>query len=163
MTFALTSPDIAEGQKMSQPFLNDQWGVGGENRSPELRWSGAPEGTKSFAVTCYDPDAPTGSGFWHWLVIDLPASATGLPRGVSKDGVGLPGGARQTRTDAGAPGYIGPAPPPGLGDHRYVFTVHALGVEKLADVGPDPMPAMVGFNMHFATLGTATLTGVFGR
>jgi Raf kinase inhibitor-like YbhB/YbcL family protein len=159
MTFSLSSPDIADGQPVPMAHVNDK--AGGGNRSPALVWSGAPEGTKAFAVTCYDPDAPTGSGWWHWTVFDLPASTTNLSAGIGPDGAGLPAGAGQGRTDFGAAGYGGPAPPPGDVPHRYIFTVHALS--KLLGLDDQASGAMVGFNIHFASLGSASLTALYGR
>jgi Raf kinase inhibitor-like YbhB/YbcL family protein len=127
-----------------------------------LSWREAPEGTKSFAITCFDPDAPTGSGFWHWVVFDLPASTTELPRGAgSGDKVGLPAGAIHARNDAGGLEYIGMAPPEGHGDHRYVFAVHALDVESL-DVNDEITPAIAGFNLRFHTIARAVMIPVFG-
>ena len=123
--------------------------------------SGAPDGTRSFALTCYDPDAPTGSGFWHWVVVNIPASVSELPLDAGNPrGSGLPSGALQTRTDFGAPGYGGPCSPPGHGPHRYHFTVFAVGVEQLP-VTADTSAAVVGFQLHFNTLGSATLMGLF--
>jgi Raf kinase inhibitor-like YbhB/YbcL family protein len=161
MAFTLQSPDIANAQRIAQPFLKDGWGQSGEDKSPALTWTDPPEGTKSFVVTCYDPDAPTGSGFWHWVVFNIPGDATGLPQGIGKDGSGLPAGAVQSRTDFGDPGYGGPAPPQGHGDHRYIFTVHALKVDKL-DLTPETSAAVVGFNCHFQALATASITPVYG-
>ena len=162
MSLVLTSTDVAEQQMLARTFVHSAMGAGGENLSPGLSWSGAPQGTKSFALTLYDPDAPTGSGWWHWVVYDIPASATGLPRGAGSAGGALPAGAKQGRTDFGTAGYGGAAPPPGHGPHRYIFTLHALNVEKL-DVPADATAAYVGFMIHFARLGEAKLTAKYER
>ena len=162
MALVLTSTDVAEQQTLARTFVHSAMGAGGENLSPGLSWSGAPQGTKSFALTLYDPDAPTGSGWWHWVVYDIPASATGLPRGAGSAGGALPAGAKQGRTDFGTAGYGGAAPPPGHGPHRYIFTLHALNVEKL-DVPADATAAYVGFMIHFARLGEAKLTAKYER
>ena len=159
MAFVLTSADIAEGETV--PMLHVHQMADGQNRSPALAWSGAPEGTKAFAITAYDPDAPIGSGWWNWTVFDLPADTTGLPAGVTADGAGLPTDAGQGRTDFGSVGYGGPAPPPGDKPHRYIFTVHALS--KPLGLDGQASGAMVGFNIHFATLGSASLTALYGR
>ena len=138
-------------------------GAGGEDVSPELSWSGFPEATRSFAVTVYDPDAPTGSGFWHWAVCNIPESVTALPRGAgAPDGGDLPSSAVTLRNDAGVRGYMGAAPPEGHGPHRYVFTVHTVDVESL-DVGPDATPAILGFNLAFHSLARAVLVATHQR
>jgi Raf kinase inhibitor-like YbhB/YbcL family protein len=156
-SFEVTSKDVKDGEKMPNPQVSGILGAGGEDVSPQLAWSGFPEGTKSFAVTMYDPDAPTASGFWHWAVTGIPANVTSLPRGAGDDtGSGLPEGAFQLKGDAGQARYIGAAPPSGHGKHRYFIVVHAIDIESL-DVGPDAAPAILGFNLFFHTLGRATL------
>ena len=150
MTFTLTSKDFSEGD-----ILPDAQVQAKGNRSPHLAWSGAPEGTKSFAVTCYDPDAPTGSGFWHWTVANIPADVSEIATGGP-----VPSGAVEGRTDYGPAGFGGAAPPAGHGPHRYIFTVFAVDVEKL-DVTPDNSGAVFGFNLFFHTLGKATLTATY--
>ena len=151
--FTLESDDVADGRQLDKTFVND--GVGGSNQSPHLRWSGFPTETKGFVVTCYDPDAPTQSGFWHWVVVNLPATTTELPRGAGSGG-SLPGAAFHVRNDVGTKAYTGAAPPQGDRDHRYVFAVHAIDVEKL-DVDDSASPAVVGFNLAFHTLARAAL------
>ncbi|WP_433855710.1 YbhB/YbcL family Raf kinase inhibitor-like protein [Streptomyces kronopolitis] len=151
-SFTVLSEEMEEGGALraEQVFAEG-------NRSPQLRWEGAPTGTKSYAVTCYDPDAPTGSGFWHWTLFDIPASVTELPAGAgSGEMKGLPEGAVHVRNDYGTRDFGGAAPPPGDGPHRYVFTVYAVDQEKL---GPDAdaSPAVVGFNLRFHTIGRAQL------
>ena len=150
MVFAVTSSDFRDGHALPDAQVH-----AAGNRSPQLAWSGAPEGTKSYAVTCYDPDAPTGSGFWHWTVANIPSEVTGLPAGGP-----VPAGAVEVRTDFGAPGFGGAAPPPGHGPHRYIFTVFAVDVEKL-DVTPENSGAVFGFNLHFHTLAKASITGIY--
>ena len=151
----------APGGKIADEQVFNGWDCTGKNVSPALAWSGAPKGTKSFAVSVYDPDAPTGSGFWHWWVANLPADATGLPKGVDAAGTGLPAGAVQVRNDFSATGYGGPCPPKGK-PHHYQITVYALDVDKL-DVDKDASPAGVGSNVRAHTLAKATLTGLYGR
>src|SRR5687768_17498453 len=145
--FTVTSTDCADGGPLPMPHVSGVMGAGGEDRSPQLSWSGFPEGTKSFAVTVYDPDAPTGSGFWHWAVANLPATVTELPEGVG-DGShsGFPGVAMTLSNDAGLKRFIGAAPPPGHGPHRYFIAVHAVDVEKL-DLPEGSTPAYLGFNL----------------
>ncbi len=165
MAMSLSSTSFADGDYLAADHvLSEVYGFGcaGGNTSPHLAWSGAPEGTQSFAVTCYDPDAPTGSGFWHWLVVDIPADVTELVLGAGGPEGELPAGALQTRTDFGAPGYGGPCPPEGDHPHRYLFTVFAVSQEKLG-VDADTMPAVVGFMLNFNTLDKATLMGLYKR
>jgi Raf kinase inhibitor-like YbhB/YbcL family protein len=156
-SFTVTSSDCTDGETLPMPHVSGVMGAGGEDRSPHLSWSGFPEGTKSFAVTVYDPDAPTASGFWHWAVANLPASVTELPSGAGdKDSRQLPGGAIQLRNDGGFAGYVGAAPPSGHGPHRYFVVVHAVDTDKL-EVDADTTPAVLGFNLFFHTLARATL------
>jgi Raf kinase inhibitor-like YbhB/YbcL family protein len=148
--FTVTSTDVTDGQPLDE--LHAHPSLGGKNLSPQLSWSDFPDETRSFVVTCFDPDAPTGSGFWHWVVVNLPASVTELPRGVDE----LPGEAFHVRNDYGDRNFGGSAPPPGDHVHRYVFAVHAIDVDKL-EVGPDATPAYVGFNLTFHTLARAVI------
>ena len=160
-SLSVTSDDVADGQTFPDTCLADIMGMTGDNQSPHLRWDGAPSEAQSFAVTCHDPDAPTGSGFWHWVVFNIPADVNELPRGAAS-GAGLPKGAKQVRNDAGQPGYLGPAPPPGHGEHRYVFTVHAVKVPEL-DVDESATPAFVGFNLTFNTVARGSVIPVYER
>lgn len=149
----VTSTDVVDGEPLPSAQMSGAMGVkGGGDVSPQLSWSGAPEGTKSYAVTMYDPDAPTQAGFWHWAVVDIPASVTELPTGVGeRHAKHLPAGAFQLRNDSGKPGFVGAAPPVGHGKHRYFITVHALDVESL-EIPEDSTPAYLGFNMFSHTL-----------
>jgi Raf kinase inhibitor-like YbhB/YbcL family protein len=144
-SFSLTSNSITDGQPLATPQISGILGAGGEDVSPQLSWSGFPEETRSFAVTVYDPDAPTLSGFWHWAVANLPADATELPEDAGSGGE-LPGDAVQLVNDAGMRRYVGAAPPPGHGAHRYYVAVHAVDVDKL-DLTEDASPAFLGFNL----------------
>ena len=156
-SFAVSSTDCVDGQTLAMPHVSGVMGAGGEDRSPQLSWSGFPEGTRSFAVTVYDPDAPTASGFWHWAVANIPASVTELAAGAGdKDAPQLPDDALQLRNAGGFAGYVGAAPPSGHGAHRYFVVVHAVDTEKL-DVTPDTTPAVLGFNLFFHTLARATM------
>lgn len=156
-SFSLTSPDIANGQTLAKAQVSGIFGAGGEDVSPELAWSGFPEGTKSFAVTVFDPDAPTASGFWHWAVYNLPKSTTSLPRNAGDPKAQLlPNGAVTLHNDGGSARYVGAAPPAGHGPHRYFFVVHALSVEKL-DLPENASPALLGFNLFGCTLGRAMI------
>lgn len=158
-SFTVTSTDVAEGQTLPNPQVSGIMGAGGEDVSPQLSWSGFPEGTQSFAVTCFDPDAPTASGFWHWAVANIPAGVTELASGAG-DGSGLPEGAVTLRNDAGSHRYIGAGPPPGHGPHRYMFAVHAVDVPRL-EVDGSASPAFLGFNLFSHTLARAIITPVY--
>jgi Raf kinase inhibitor-like YbhB/YbcL family protein len=162
-SFTVTSDDVAHGVQMTDRQVYNSFGMSGENVSPQLSWSGFPEETKGFAVTCYDPDAPTGSGFWHWLVIDIPATVTSLPDGAgSATGLELPDGVFHVRNDYGTKDYGGAAPPAGDEPHRYVFAVHALDVETLG-IDSDVTPAVAGFNLRFHTIARGLLIPVYGH
>ena len=158
----LTSRDIASGSTIDRKHVFPEMGCGGANISPALSWTDAPEGTKSFAITVYDPDAPSGSGWWHWMVYDIPANVTSLETGAGNEGGKLPAGARQGMTDYGVKAWGGPCPPPGDKPHRYIFTVFALSVEKL-DVPDNATSAQIGFNLHFGTIAKAQFTAMYGR
>lgn len=172
--FALTSTDIQDGEPLPAEVYGE--GAGGSNRSPQLSWSGFPAETKSFVVTCFDPDAPTGSGFWHWAVANIPASVTDLPAGAgssggagasggagSSGGALLPEGAITMPNEQREPAFVGAGPPEGTGVHHYWFVVHALDVEHI-DVDPQATPAVLGFMMREAVLARAIIvaTGEFG-
>lgn len=157
--FSLTSNDIKEGGHLSNDHVFKGFGCEGANLSPQLSWSNAPEGTKSFAVTVYDPDAPTGSGWWHWNVVNIPASVSSLPKGATAEN--LPQGAVQIRNDYGVVGFGGACPPPAE-VHRYHFTVHALGVEKL-ELPENPSNALTGFMINANSLASDTITAVYTR
>jgi Raf kinase inhibitor-like YbhB/YbcL family protein len=160
----LSSPDFKNGGAIPDKNSFNSFGCSGENVSPALEWSNPPEGTKSFALLMHDPDAPTGgSGFWHWLVYDIPATTTSLPAGAGKgDGSALPAGAKQGHNDFGAVGYGGPCPPPGS-KHHYNFTLYPLKVEKL-DVQPNATAAVVGFTVNANVIGKPVkLTGIYAR
>jgi Raf kinase inhibitor-like YbhB/YbcL family protein len=160
------SNSFKDGDYLGQDHILSKdygFGCGGGNRSPHLKWEDVPPGTKSFAVLCFDPDAPTGSGFWHWVVVNIPANVTELPLDAGNPASGkLPAGALQVRTDFGKPGYGGPCPPEGDHPHRYLFTVHAVSLDKLP-VSADTSAAVVGFYLHFNTLAKASLMGLYKR
>ena len=158
-SFHLESASITDGQPLAKAQVSGIMGAGGEDVSPQLSWSGFPDETKSFAVTVYDPDAPTASGFWHWAVANLPASVTELPAGAG-EGSNLPGDALTLVNDAGARRYIGAAPPPGHGPHRYYVAVHAVDVDKL-DLGEDASAAYLGFNLFQHAIARAVIHGVY--
>ncbi len=159
-SFTVTSSDLTEGAAMDLRFVHDS--TGGENVSPQLSWSGAPAGTKSYCVTCFDPDAPTPSGFWHWVVANLPGPVTELPDGAGAGDSDLPAGAFHLRNDFGNHRYDGCAPPPGDVPHRYYFVVHAVDVEALP-VDSSSTPAVLSFNLAFHTLARAVLYGAFAH
>ena len=156
-SFTLTSTDISEGAELATAQVSGIFGAGGTDTSPELRWSGFPAETKSFVVTTYDPDAPTGSGFWHWAVVDIPANVTSLISGAGDDaGDDLPHGAWQLKNDGGLARFLGAAPPQGHGKHRYFTAVHALDVESL-ELDHASTNAFLGFNMHGHTIARAVI------
>ncbi|MBJ8337582.1 YbhB/YbcL family Raf kinase inhibitor-like protein [Antrihabitans sp. YC3-6] len=160
-TFTLTSSDVADGEPLGNDQVSGILGAGGRDLSPQLSWSGFPEQTKSFAVTVYDPDAPTASGFWHWVVANIPASTTSLLKGSGTDAtLGLPQGAVTLRSDAGLNRYVGAAPPAGHGPHRYFIAVHAVDVEEL-DVTADSMPGYLGFNLFVHAIARAYIVGTY--
>ncbi|MFC3965438.1 YbhB/YbcL family Raf kinase inhibitor-like protein [Nocardia jiangsuensis] len=161
-SFTVTSDDIADGEKFGNDQVSGVFGAGGRDISPQLSWSGFPAGTKSFAVTVYDPDAPTASGFWHWAVADIPAGTTSIPSGAGsgEEGGAIPSGAITLRNDGGFAGYVGAAPPEGHGPHRYFIVVHAVDVESLG-IPPEASPAFLGFNLFSHTLARATLVATY--
>ncbi|MET1078378.1 MAG: kinase inhibitor [Pseudomonas sp.] len=161
--FSLSSQDIRDGQALSSREVFQGFGCTGGNTSPQLSWKNAPAGTQSYAITVYDPDAPTGSGWWHWTVVNLPASTQALPRGAgSNPSSALPAGSVQGRTDFGPSGYGGACPPQGDQPHRYQFTVWALKVEHLP-LGEQDSGAMVGYMLNANALAKASLTATYGR
>ncbi len=161
--FHLESPDIKAGMMIDKQFEFNGFGCAGENKSPALQWRGAPVGTKSFAVTVYDPDAPTGAGWWHWSVINLPADVNELKSDAGAvGGANLPKGANNVRIDFGVAGWGGVCPPPGDKPHRYIFTVHALKVEKL-EIPSDATASLAGYMINANALAKASFTAKYGR
>lgn len=156
-SFTVTSSDLADGGTLA-----DRHVAAKGNTSPQLSWSGAPAGTKSFVVTCYDPDAPTPSGYWHWGLVDVPADVTSLETGAGAAGASLPGAAFQVRSDGGAHAFEGAAPPAGDYPHRYYFVVHAVGQESLG-VDADASLAVVSFNLAFKAIGRAVIHATYAE
>lgn len=151
----VTSDALTEGGTLAQAQVLGNRGGGGGNVSPDLAWGAGPQGTACYAVTCYDPDAPTGSGFWHWTLVNIPASVTALKAGE------VPAGAVAARNDYGFSGYGGACPPVGDGPHRYVFTVYALK-EPLA-INEGTPSATAGFNIHAGKLAEGSITVTYAR
>ncbi len=163
--FILTSKSFEDGDYLSDDHvLSEAYGFGcaGGNQSPDLAWTEPPAGTESFALSCFDPDAPTGSGFWHWVVVNIPADVRELDIGAGSEGGNIPAGALQVRTDFSKPGYGGPCPPEGAHPHRYIFAIHAVSMAELP-VNADTSAAVVGFYLNFNTLAKATLMGLHKR
>jgi Raf kinase inhibitor-like YbhB/YbcL family protein len=160
---AVTSTDMTDGGTLADAQVYNDFGVSGGNMSPQLSWSGFPGETKGFAVTCFDPDAPTGSGFWHWVLFNIPAGVTALPTGAATGSMaGLPAGAIHARNDYGTKDFGGAAPPQGDPPHRYVFAVHAVDTDTLGP-GPDASPALVGFNLRFHAVARGLLIAEYGH
>ncbi len=163
--FVLTSNSFKDGDYLGgDHILSESYGFGcsGGNVSPHLAWTDPPDGAKSFALTCYDPDAPTGSGFWHWVVVNIPADVRELELGAGSESGNPPSAALQVRTDFGRPGYGGPCPPEGDHPHRYIFTIHAVGLDELP-VTADTSAAVVGFHLNFNTIAKSSLMGLYKR
>jgi Raf kinase inhibitor-like YbhB/YbcL family protein len=163
--FTLVSPTIKNGATLTLDQVFKGFGCEGKNISPALEWKGAPKDTKSFAITVYDPDAPTGSGWWHWVMFNIPVTITKLDADAGNaSGTNAPKGATQSRTDFGGPGFGGACPPEGSKKkpHRYIFTVHALKTEKL-DLDANASGALVGYMLNANKLATASFTAKYGR
>lgn len=161
--FTLTSPEFPDGGRLAETHSYNGFGCSGQNRSPALQWSGAPDETRSYALLVHDPDAPIASGWWHWLIVNIPASATGLPAGAGDPAADeAPAGSQQIRTSFGSPGYGGPCPPPDHGDHRYNFVLYALGVEQL-ELPADATAELAAFMVESNAVGRARLTGLYSR
>lgn len=160
--FSLWSPDIKKGHRIADQQVAGIFGCKGGDISPALAWKGAPAKTKSFALTVYDPDAPTGSGFWHWVVFNIPAGTTSIPKDAGDISKNLmPAGAIQSRTDFGVPGYHGPCPPPGPA-HHYKITIFAVDIPAIEGADANTSAAVIGFNLHFHTLAKAQIVGTYG-
>ncbi|MEP7207550.1 MAG: YbhB/YbcL family Raf kinase inhibitor-like protein [Casimicrobiaceae bacterium] len=162
--FALTSAEVKHKGNLNEQQVYDGFGCKGANISPSLAWSNPPAGAKSFAITVFDPDAPTGSGWWHWVVFNIPASTRSLAAGAGDPASGkAPAGAIQSRTDFGKSGYGGPCPPQGDRPHRYTFTVYALKVDRLDGADENASGAMLGFMINANQIGKASIQATFGR
>lgn len=160
-TFTLSSKDL--GGQATKALEFNGFGCSGENQSPQLLWKNAPEGTKSFAITMYDPDAPTGSGFWHWIAFNIPANVNEIVTNAGNVALNLfPKGAIQSITDYGIKGFGGPCPPEGHGFHAYIITVYALKTDKL-ELTENTGPAIVGFNLWNNTLAKASIVAYYKR
>lgn len=161
--FYLHSPDVASDGEIDASFEYDGFGCSGDNRSPELIWSNPPAQARSFAISVHDPDAPTGSGWWHWRVVNIPADTTSLTANAGAEGgENMPNGSLQIRNDFGYKGWGGMCPPEGAGPHRYTFTVHALDVETL-DIPEDASPALAGFMIHQHEIARAGFMATYSR
>ncbi|MFI5780744.1 YbhB/YbcL family Raf kinase inhibitor-like protein [Nocardia sp. NPDC051570] len=158
--FTVTSSDVADGAVFGNDQVSGVFGAGGKDISPQLSWSGFPAETKSFAVSVYDPDAPTASGFWHWAVADIPVATTSLPSGAGSEGGSLPAGAITLRNDGGFAGFVGAAPPAGHGHHRYFIAVHAVDVDSLG-IGGEASPAFLGFNLFSHAIARAVIVATY--
>jgi Raf kinase inhibitor-like YbhB/YbcL family protein len=159
--FRMSAPDLNSGRRIALSHVFNGMGCTGQNISPALDWTNPPAGTRSFAVTAYDPDAPTGSGWWHWVMYNIPANTTGLAAGAGT-GRNAPRGSAQGNTDFGSKGYGGPCPPVGDAPHPYHFKVFALKVDKL-DVPGNATAAMIGYNLNANKLATAEIISLYGR
>lgn len=161
--FTLASPTIKPGASLTDDQVFNGFGCSGKNQSPALQWTAGPAGTKSYAITVYDPDAPTGSGWWHWIVYNIPADVTELSTGAGdSSGKLLPPGAVQGRTDYGSHAFGGACPPQGDKPHRYIFTVYSLKIDKII-IPDDATAALIGFSIHANSLGKASFTAMYGR
>ncbi|WP_198435618.1 YbhB/YbcL family Raf kinase inhibitor-like protein [Moritella sp. F3] len=162
-SFTLSSQDIAQGQFMSKTQEFNGFGCSGGDVSPHLKWTNAPKGTKSFAITAYDPDAPTGSGWWHWQVVNIPVTVTEIPADAGNTKTNrAPSGSTQIQNDYGSRGFGGVCPPEGHGVHHYRFTIHALSVEKLA-LPEDASGALAGYMINGNTIESSTIEALYKR
>jgi Raf kinase inhibitor-like YbhB/YbcL family protein len=160
-SFDVTSDDVVAGHQMPRTFAHSS--AGGDNLSPQLSWSGFPAQTAGFAVTCFDPDAPTGSGWWHWMLLDVPVEVTSLPRGAgTADGAHLPDGAWQLTNSYGTNDFGGAAPPPNDYPHKYFFAVHALDVPTLG-IDASVSQEVAGFNLVAHTIARAVIVPTYAH